>query len=271
MDPIIYINCKSRDFYNTYTIWSRIKDRFKIKLNEKIYIDELSLTINNINIPPNLNKCSYFKNVNACRKYSKSREKIIVPKIFRNYDFNYYNDFQKRLFAFSVKESIKLILRVNKKSLKNSCIVIYDACNDLNKIIINEIAKECKFIILISKQNKKLENIRDYIINEYGVSPVITFDYNYAFNKADFIITSQKLNINNKNIWYLNNLDNNENKDNLSINDVDFFIPWTDISIVPSIELVGAILAQMEERDIEKSLKYNGIFINNIKYNEYII
>lgn len=271
MNPIVYINCNNSKFYNTYTIWSRIKDRCKTRLTQKIYIKELNLTINNVNIPANLNKYSYLKNVNRCRKYSKADKMSLVPKVFRNFDVEYYNDFQRRLFAFSVKESIKLILRINKKSLKNSCIVIYDACNELNKSIINEIAKECKFIILLSRENKKLEIIRNNIISEYGVSPVITFDYKYAFNVADFIITSQKLDIYNKNVWYLNNLEDNKNNDNLSINDVDFFVPWNDFLMIPSIEVVGSILSQMEEKNVEKSLKYNGIFIKNIKYNEHII
>ena len=40
----------------------------------------------------------------------------------------------KRFMAFSVVKSLKLILRIRHKSIRDSCIVIYDAADDINFI-----------------------------------------------------------------------------------------------------------------------------------------
>ena len=37
------------------------------------------------------------------------------------------------------------------------------------------------------------------------------------------------------------------------------------------MELIGAILCQMQEADIEKALKYNGIYLKEIKFNNNVI
>ncbi|MCB2307780.1 hypothetical protein LGL08_14640 [Clostridium estertheticum] len=49
------------------------------------------------------------------------------------------------------------------------------------------------------------------------------------------------------------------------------YVPWNIDRTDLSIELVGSILCQMQENDIEKVLKYNDIHLKEIKFNNNVI
>lgn len=270
MNPIIYVNSDLKNAYDKKSIITNIRDRFRINLERKINIKELDINISRIKLPPNLNKDSYLKNIGVAKRYAKSSKFELAPKTYRYFDYYFYNEFQKRLFAYSVVNSIRLILRVSNKSIRNSCIVIYDAIDNINSYIINELAKECKYFILLSENINKVKLLRDSIISNYGISPVITNDSVYAINKSNFVITSRNIDVpKDKNVWYLNNIYVPEEKNSIIVNDVTYCVPWNTEEDM-TMELLGAILNQMTEKDVETSLKYNGIYIDKIKFKEDI-
>lgn len=268
MNPIIYFNSDLKNAYDKKGIFSSIKDRFKIKFESESRIKDLDLNISKIKLPPNFNRDSYFRNLKTARNHIKYSKVELAPKTYRYLDYCFFSEFQKKLFAYSVVNSIKLMLRVSNRSIKNSCIVVYDAIDSVNSNIIKELAKECKYFILLSENISKVRALSDSIIANYGISPVITNDNVYAINKSDFIITSRNIEVpSNKNVWYLNNMYVPEVKNSIMVNDVTYCVPW-EIDEEMTLELLGAILNQMGEKDIEASLKYNGIFLDKIKFKE---
>jgi hypothetical protein len=48
-------------------------------------------------------------------------------------------------------------------------------------------------------------------------------------------------------------------------------VPWNFKDGNMYFEVLGSILNQMDEKDIDKSLEYNGVFLNNIKFNDNVI
>jgi hypothetical protein len=131
------------------------------------------------------------------------------------------------------------------------------------------LAKEAKYLILLSKNVPKINTISEYIIANYGITPIITNDMEYAFSGADFIINSRdKELVGAKGVWYLNNGVRTISSSKIAVNDVSYKVPWKLEEDNMSAELLGSILCQMEEKDIEKALRYNGIFLDKIKFNE---
>ena len=273
MQQIINVSSDIRRAYINNSFWGNVGDRFKISLENTSFIKELGLNVANVTLPPNFHKEAYLKNIGIARQIvNKNGNSFIAPRTFRRLDYFIFTDFQKRLMAYSVVKSVQLLLRIMHLSIKNSCIVFYDAADEINNYIINELAKYCTYIVLLSNDIKKTSKVRDYIIASYGVSPLLTSDVEYALNNADFIISSDCAIINNSvPIWYLNNMYNPKDKNKSSINDVTYSIPWEFQYNDMNLELLGAILGQMQERDVEKSLSYNGIYLNNIKFNEKIL
>lgn len=273
MYPVIHLNCNIDNAYKKNTFFSKIKDRLSVNLKGKSIIKELGLTIAEVKLPPNFDTIAYKRNIERAKVFVKGKKTVISPKTLRIYDYQILNKFQKELMAYSVVKSIQLILRNQKKSIKNSCILIYDGIDEINTNIIYELSKTAKFIILLSKDIKKLTRMSDYIIANYGVSPVITNDFNYAIKSADFIVTSKVLDeILKVPTWYIDNRTIPSIERGIIVNDVDYKVPWDsdNFSNMPP-ELLGAILSQMEERDVEKALKYNGIYLDSIKFNDRIL
>lgn len=272
MDNVIDIGLREDSVpYDSFNGLSKILDRFKTKITEDIIVKELGVKILKVKLPSNLNKDAYYYNITNTKRLTKSTEAVLSPKIIRTMDYFLINDFQKRLFAYGVFKSIQLILRNTNKSIKNSCIVIDDANERIVKEAIYELAKHTKYLVLLSKDLKKSLKLRDYIISNYGVSPEITWDDDYAYKIADFIVTTREQTYKNKNIWYINNLYVPDNPSQIMVNDITFKVPWEMKEDEMSCELLGAILGQMGERDIEKSLNYNGIILDNIKFNHNIL
>ncbi|WP_446898043.1 hypothetical protein ACSVC9_13920 [Clostridium sp. LBM24168] len=272
MKPILYANAYSDKMYSSKSVVTRIKDRFKIRVKRKYFIKDLDLTITNIVLPPNINEISYRNNLLRAEKKCRCKNLKLAPKIYRHLDYNFYNNFQRKLMAYSICKSTQMVLRNMKKNIRSSCIVIYDAADDILFNTICFFAKHAKFIVLLSENMHKINKIMEYIIANYGISPVVTSDQKFSFEIADFIITSKDI-IFNKNscVWYVCNSPMEVYKDVININDVNYKIPWNFEKGEMCFEILGSILGQMDEKDIEKSLKYNGVFLNDIKYNEDII
>jgi uncharacterized alkaline shock family protein YloU len=112
----------------------------------------------------------------------------------------------------------------------------------------------------------KLDEIRDYLTANYGISPIITSDYVYAALKCDFIVSSRDIEVE-KPVWYINNLFTPMGNKTCIVNDISFAVPWKTENLEYSFELLGAILGQMQEKDVETALKYNGIYLDKIKFN----
>lgn len=269
MKPIVYVNANIKDFYEDTTLIGRIKDRFKISLLGESFIKELDLNIFKVKLPPNLNKRAYYRNLGIAKRKVKNKNTEFAIKTYRQFDYEFFNGFQKDLMAYSVTMSSRIVLRARHKSIRDSCIVIYDGADDVSFHVICYMAREAKYIVLLSKDITKITKISEYIIANYGVTPIITSDIEYALKTADFIITSRAIDLNSgAAIWYLNNKYVPIREHNIIINDVTYNVPWMVDEINMSAELLGSILCQMEEMDVEKSLKYNGVFLDDIKFND---
>lgn len=271
MKPILYVTSNIDNSYNEFGFLSKIKDKRRIKLISSEHIKELDIKVTSVRLPPNFNRNAYLYNLAYAKKIGKCKEVELSPKTLRPMDYNYFNSFQKQFLAFSVIKSIKLMLRIRNKSLKNCCIVVYDAVEIINYNIIVELAKQSKYIVFLSSNLTKARKFADYIIANFGVSPIVTDDETYAIKIADFIISSKDYEFSyGKLVWLLDNSINTATNI-IAVNDVSYYVPWNTSKVEFSIELLGAILCQMQERDIEKTLKNNGIYLKEIKFNNNII
>jgi len=271
MKPVLCVTSNIDNLYNEFGFLSKIKDKLKIKLIKNEYIKELDIKVTSVRLPPNFNRKAYLNNLDYAKKLCKCKGVLLSLKTLRPMDYIYFNEFQRRFLAFSVIKSIQLLLRIRNKSLKNCCIVVYDACDMINYNIITELAKQSKYIVFLSSDLVKARKFADYIIANFGVSPIVTDDELYAIKAADFIISSKDYEFSyGKLVWYLDNSINME--DNIeAVNDVSYNVPWNTLKVDYSIELIGSILCQMQENDIEKALKYNGIYLKEIKFNNNVI
>ncbi len=150
MKSILCVTSNIDKFYNEFGFLSKIKDKRKIKIISSEYIKELDIKVTSVRFPPNFNKNHILNNLTYAKKICKCREVQLAPKTLRTLDYNYFNKFQKRFLAFSVIKSIQLMLRMRNKSLKNCCIVVYDAVEVINYDIIVELAKQSKYIVFLS-------------------------------------------------------------------------------------------------------------------------
>jgi hypothetical protein len=270
MNPIVYVSTDIRKAYEDDSFIGKLKDRLKISVERESFIEELDLNIACMKLPPNFNQKAYTGNIAVTQRLMKKRSAVIAPKTFRVLDFKLLNDFQKRLFAYGLVNSIKLLLRISQKSIKSSCIIIYDAADNINQNVIYELAKECKYCMLVSRDLRTAGKLSDFVVANYGISPVVTSDLNYALSKADFIVSSKNLETN-KPVWYIDNFYKPNSVSSMIVNDISFAVPWEVRDIEFSSEILGAILAQMQEKDVEKALKYNGIYLDKIKFNQLTI
>ncbi|CAB1254621.1 conserved hypothetical protein [Clostridiaceae bacterium BL-3] len=269
MKSILYARSDRNIFYDDNSFWGRMKDRFKIRVEEKLFIKEFGVKIGIVRFPLNININSYKNNILRAQKVSKIKDMQLAPKIYRYFDYNLYNKFQRELMAFSIVTSSKIILRNRKKSIRRSCMVVYDASEPILFDTICFLAKEAKFIVLLSKNIMRSNGIRQYVTANYGVTPIVTSDMNFSFKSADFIITSRGIDINSKAyIWYLDNSYIPYYKNNIIVNDIRYKIPWSFKYENISFELLGSILCQLGERNVERSLHSNGVFLNKIKFNK---
>lgn len=266
MKPIIYVHSDLSKAYYDEAFFTKIKDRFHINLEGESFIKELNLKIAHVKLPPNFNPKAYRTNMSLTSKFMKKSSTELAPKTYRYLDFELLNNFQKRLFAYGVVNSIQLLLRIKNKSIKSSCIVVYDGADEINYNIILELSKCCKYLILLSNNLKKVDELRDYLTANYGISPIITSDYAYAALKGDFIVSSRDIEVE-KPVWYINNLFTPMGNKTWVVNDISFAVPWKTENLEYSFELLGAILGQMQEKDVEVALKHNGIYLDKIKFN----
>jgi len=249
---VLYADSNITKFYDDDSFWGSIKDRFKIRMKEELFIKELKLKIKNIKFPPNININSYNNNILRAKKMCKIKDIELAPKVYRYLDYTLYSKFQKNLMAFSIVESSKIILRNKKKSIRRSCMVVYDASDPILFDTICYLAKEAKYIILLSEEITKVNNISKYIMANYGVTPIITSDIEFSFKNGDFIITSKGITIdNNKCVWYVDNSYIPYNINNNIVNDISYKIPWKFKYNEVSFELLGSILSQMDEQDVK--------------------
>ena len=271
MKPILCVTSNIDNSYNEFGFLSKIKDKLKIKLINSEYIKEIDVKVTTVSLPPNINKKAYIHNLAYAKRAYRCKEAQLSLKTLRPMDYDYFNGFQKRLLAYSVIKSIQLMLRLRNKSLKSCCIVVYDAADMINYNIIMELAKQSKYIVLLSSDLVKVRRLADYIIANFGVSPIVTSDEAYALKMADFVISSRDYEASCENLVWL--LDNSKSisSDVIAVNDISYSVPWNTFNTNFSIELLGAVLCQMQESDIEKALKYNGVYLKEIKFNNNVI
>ena len=138
MKSILCVTSNIDNSYNESGFLSKIKDKLKTRIITKEYVKELDIKLINARMPPNFNNKAYYDNITYAKKIAKCGEVQLSLKTLRPMDYNSFNKFEKRFLAFSVIKSIQLMLRVRNKSLKNCCIIVYDACDTINYNIIVE-------------------------------------------------------------------------------------------------------------------------------------
>lgn len=270
MKDIISIKgCNKNKIYNKNNAIANIMDKIKIKSSRNIFIKELDLEILNIKMPYNINLIAYNRNLRRIIDKKKYKGYSIAPKVWRKEDLKYFNSFQRRLFSYSISKSIQLILRLQNKSIKNSTILIYDPLDYGMKEIIKFISTMARNLIFLTDDINRSIKIAEYVSANYGISPIITKDKEYALRDSEFIVTSRSIQMYNKLVWYIDNLSLINSKNINAVNDVYYNVPWDNFNQNNiSIELLGAILNEMEEKDVEKALKYNKIELESIKFND---
>lgn len=265
MRNVIDICLKDEDYYEKFSMFTRLKDSFKTKLYNECVINELNTKISFVKIPANINKLAYEHNVaNAVNKF-KLNNSIISINGRRDYDSRFLSKEQKRYLAFSIVESIRLILLRKQKSIRNANILVDDGAKKENRYIIEELAKEARNIIISTKLVNKVDKLREYIISNYGTTIQIVNNIN-DFRNIDFIISSERRNYNNSNVWYLDNF-YNPKEDGLFVNKVTFKVPWESCINEYSPELLGAILKTKGKQSIKEILIENDIIIEQISFN----
>lgn len=270
MNKIIYIDSNLKKMYDDNGFWGRIKDKIYTKYQGESFIKNLGVSILKVKLPPNFNENAFKRNVFSINKKLGSDNSSLAIKTFRKMDYYFYSDLQKRVFAYSVVKSIQLILMTRKKSIKQNCILVYDAADDINKYIIHELAKKARSFILLSNNIRKTRVLCDYIVSNYGISPILTNDLEYAIRDSDFIITSRPLVISKKcPVWYLDNMYIPEKTKDMIINEVNYLTPWNIDGLNVTPELLGAIFSRDKIKDIDEFLKENEIFLGEIKFKSH--
>lgn len=264
------LNLKSyEELYKDSSFIGKFKDRFKITYRCENFIKDINLSVVNIDIPSNVNPKSYYNNIKIAQNIMGFNCEPLALDVWRILDYERFNDYQKKLFAFSVIKSIKLFLRLNFKNIRNSCVGVMDAGDYINKYIIEELCKFGNNVMLLSNNIDYLRKEREYLIAEYGVTPVITREYEYLLNNSDFIISSRNIDPENEklNIWYIDNRYVPKNNHNLHVNNVIFQVPWDEKSLKYTPQLIGAILSYMGGKNVEEDLKSNDINIDSFGFN----
>ncbi|MCY6371954.1 hypothetical protein [Clostridium ganghwense] len=270
MNKVIFINCNLQKIYNDNSLWGKIKDKIYTRYIGESFIKELGVCVSQVKLPPNFNEYAFKRNVYNINKRLRTDNSSLALKTFRKMDYYFYSDSQKKIFAYSVVKSMQLILMTRKKSIKQNCILVYDAADDINKYIIFELAKKARWLILLSNNIRKSRVLCEYIVSNYGISPIVTNDFKFALNSSDFIITSRPLKISREcPIWYLDNMYIPREPKDLIVNEVTYFTPWKIEGVNVTPELLGSIFNGTKTNDVEELLKENGVFLEEIKFEKY--
>jgi hypothetical protein len=271
MKSLLSIRLEGKDTYCKFSRLGRIIDGFKTKCTSQELIKEVAAEIKYIDIPANINNKAYKYNViRSSNRYApknryEQENSILCPCGVRLYDYQFLSDFQKRMMAFSVIESIRMVLLKSEKSLKKANILVDDGGKDENKFIIEELAKEVRNIVVLTKNIKKTQKFRDFIIYNYGATLEI-LHREEDIGDLDFIISSEEKLYNCQRVWYLNNF-YSPNKEGVFINKVAFKTPWeSKIKLFPP-ELLGGILKEEKKIDIKDIIRKNDIILEEISFN----
>lgn len=268
MNSVVYVDSNLKKSYKSNSFWSKLKDRFHTRYEGATFIKEFNTVIYRVKLPPNMHKEAFKRNLYTIQKrFNKELNSSIALNTYRYLDYPYYSEFQKNFLGYSVRKSIQLILMTRNKSIKRDCIAVYDAADEINRHIIIELSKKSKCLILVSNNIKRIRVLCEYIISNYGISPIITDDINYAANHCDFIVTSRPLVENPRcPMWCLDNLYNPQNPKDIIINEVTFKPPWDLNNLEFTFELVSGIFNASNEKNIGKLLYNNGIVVDEVKF-----
>ncbi|MGG7179021.1 hypothetical protein ACQPU1_15640 [Clostridium paraputrificum] len=265
MKSAIHVRFKEEEPYEKISPFIKFKDRFKIRCTGEEIIKDFNTKIKYTEIPQNINVEAYKYNIVRTFDRFKEDNSLLCPSGKRNYDYNFLNEFQKKLFAFSVVESIKLLLFKSHKSIRSANILIDDGSKKENRYIVEELAKEARNIIILTKRSSRIEKLREYIISNYGAVIQVIHEEE-SMKSIDFVISSEDKVYNLNNVWYLDNF-YKPNKDGIYVNNVGFKVPWeSSLEFYPP-ELLGGILNVGKKESIRDILRKNDIMLEQISFN----
>lgn len=262
MKTILNISTIKEDPYYKYSYFSKTIDKFKIKKYPNLNINEINTIIKMVDIPLNLNKDSY--KLNLRRAFAKRANKCDYFSLDGNriYDLKLMNEFQLDMISYSIVESLRYILMNNNKSVKTSNILVDVNEKIILRSLLEELAKECRNIIMLTRNIKYSENIRKFIISNYGVSIELVYNETDMEN-IDFIITSKDKDYVCKNVWYINNF-YKPKTEGTYISNVLYKVPW-DIDVdIMSPQLIGLLVKGSKKRAISEILDSNDIRLESI-------
>ena len=265
MKSVLSIRLKGKYNYCKFSRFGRLVDGFKIKCTSQELIKEVAAEIKYIDVPANINNQAYKYNIiRASRRYGQ-KDSVLCPCGARLYDHKFLSEFQKKMMAFSVVESIRAVLLKSHKSLKTANILVDDGCKDENKYVIEELSKEARNIVVLTKDIRKFQKLREFIIYNYGTTLEILYKEE-DIGEVDFIISSERKVYNSQRVWYLNNF-YSPSKEGIFINKVSFKVPWDCKIKVFSPELLGGILKEEIKIDIKDLIRKNNIILEEISFN----
>lgn len=73
--------------------------------------------------------------------------------------------------------------------IKNCEVVVIGATGSIGKVCAQILARDCKFLTLVGRNTRKLEEVAEKIMKDTGLSVKITSDSRKAIKKADVIVT----------------------------------------------------------------------------------
>jgi len=265
MKSLISIRLKGKYNYCKFSRLVSLVDGFKTKCTSQEIIKEVGAHIKYIDVPANINSQAYKYNIiRSSRRYGH-KDSILCPSGVRLYDYKFLSEFQKRMVAFSVVESIRAVLLRSHKSLKTANILVDDGCKDENKYVIEELSKEARNIVILTNDIRKFQKLREFIICNYGTTLEILYKEEDLIG-VDFIISSERKVYNSQRVWYLNNF-YSPSKEGIFINKVAFKVPWDCEIKVFSPELLGGILKDEIKIDIKDLIRKNNIILEEISFN----
>ncbi|GAA0079351.1 hypothetical protein UT300005_37300 [Clostridium sp. CTA-5] len=265
MKTIFYVSLKNEPIYNKYTYLNRIVDKIKIKKNKDIYIKELDIRIKRAQIPANVNKNAYSDNISRALKRYCNKDIYLSLNGNRMYDLRFMSKFQKDIISYSIVQSIRIILTNMNKSIKSSNILIDVDDKQFIHSLLEELAKECRNVVLLTKDLNKIDKIREHIMSNYGLAIEVVYKEE-AIKDIDFIITSKNNEYICPNVWYINNCFISKQK-GIHINNVLYKVPWNvSLKNMPP-QLIGALVKKERNKTISEILNSNEITLESIRNN----
>ena len=110
-----------------------------------------------------------------------------VYNLLDKYDIGYYKAIDiKKYLVFNILEYINLLQR--KQLHQREITILVNDNSEINKYIIDKLAKEVKYLKIVSKNIYKFKKIEDELYNKFGIAVQFSNSYRKSLLKSELII-----------------------------------------------------------------------------------